>query len=203
MDEKNMSLGSNEENPLKENASITGNEDQNLLSEEDGEDIIELTDVVKPAPSEDNDVIDLVDSVGGEIGSTMDLEEELIVEKLDEEARLDDLLNETIELDEVIEEEGGKESDGEGPFMQDLGLELDDSPDEADLTPAGISNFENENEIQDISVSEEQLKTALERVVKDIYSEKIESMLEELVEKTVRQEIEKLKNLIEDSAKDA
>jgi len=48
-------------------------------------------------------------------------------------------------------------------------------------------------------VTEEQLEKALERVVRDIYGEKIERLLPETTEKTVSREIERLKGrLMED-----
>jgi len=45
-------------------------------------------------------------------------------------------------------------------------------------------------------VSEEQLESALVRVIKETYAEKLEKMIEETVEKTIRQEIDKLSKLL-------
>ena len=74
-------------------------------------------------------------------------------------------------------------------FVDSLGMELDsDEDDSKDLSEA-------------VDVSDEQVETALERVIKKMFYEKIDGILVEVIEKTVTSEIERLKNiLLEDAA---
>ena len=52
------------------------------------------------------------------------------------------------------------------------------------------------------SITEEQLEEAVERVVKEMFSDKIEPLLIKVVEREVGKEIERLKNLLLDGAMD-
>ncbi len=53
---------------------------------------------------------------------------------------------------------------------------------------------------ESVALTDAQVEAALERVVEKIYGEKIEQMMIQTIEKTVKREIEKIKNaLLEDT----
>ncbi len=67
-----------------------------------------------------------------------------------------------------------------------------DSQKEPDI----VSVHEHEPASDTFPLSPEQLEETLERVIKKMFSEKIESILTEVIEKVVTREIEKLKSIL-------
>jgi hypothetical protein len=55
---------------------------------------------------------------------------------------------------------------------------------------------------ESLSIPQDQLEQALERVIKKLYADKIETILVEVIEKTVKAEIERVKTLIRDATGD-
>jgi len=217
MNGKDTPVGPGEKGPFLEKIKITDNDDRILSKMEDEDDIIELTDILAPAPSEDKDAYDLSDEIDLLSKSDPDdimeltdeadapavvLEDAFVLDQSDEEERLDDLLKGTLHLDDVVEEERIGESDRDDHFMQNLGMALDVSHDDSEPISADILAPDDGDKTPSISLAEDQIEAAIERVIKRIFSEKIERMLVEVVERTVKQEIEKLKRLIEDAAND-
>ena len=92
-------------------------------------------------------------------------------------------------LDEVFDEERSKEQIIEDDFIGSMGMELEsEDKQEKDLVS------------ETLSLSPEQIDEALERIIKRMYSEKIESMIVEMIGKAVTREIERIKGTLTDGA---
>ena len=134
---------------------------------------------------EDEEIIELTDEV-------VNTSEEKIIELTDvvEQPPLTDDDSETgLVLDEVFDEERSKEQIIEDDFIGSMGMELEsEDTQEKDLVS------------ETLSLSPEQIDEALERIVKRMYSEKIESMIAEMIEKAVTKEIERMKGTLIDDA---
>lgn len=192
---------------------MTENNDE--ASPKDDENIIDLTDVV--SDTEDIDDIELLDYTDEAIS----VSEKEKVPELDDDIsgnviKLEDDLNKDIEIDHYL--------DNELVDSADLTLELDASKDLSEDNAHGIS-LEPEEESDELGqliadvvedtqqkavyeketasdapepvpLSPEQVDEALERVIKKMYADKIDTILTEAIEKTVTKEIEKLKALL-------
>ncbi|MBC2696098.1 MAG: hypothetical protein HF982_12665 [Desulfobacteraceae bacterium] len=205
---------------------MTGNNDTNQLNDEanpkDDEDIIDLTDVV--SDTEHIDDIEFIDYTDEAISVS---EEEKKVTGLDDIldniVKSEDDLNKEIEIDHYLDDE----------FVDSeyLALELDVSKDLSEDNARDIF-LEPEEELDElgqlitdvvedtqqkaayeketasdtpepITLSPEQVDEALERVINKMYADKIDSILTEVIEKTVTKEIERLKSLmLEDTSID-
>lgn len=134
---------------------------------------------------EDEEIIELTDEA-------VNTSEEKIIELTDvvEQPPLTDDNSETdLVLDEVFDEERSKEQIIEDDFIGSMGMELEsEDTQEKDLVS------------ESLSLSPEQIDEALERIVKRMYSEKIESMIAEMIEKAVTKEIERMKGTLIDDA---
>ena len=193
---------------------MTDNNDTNQLNDEaspkDDEDIIDLTDVV--SDTEDIDDIEFSDYTDEAISVS---EEEKVPELdddiLDNIIKLEDDLNKDIEIDNYLDDEFidsadlGLELDVSEGKKQDISLEPEEESDELGQLIADVvedtqqkAPYEKEtaSDTPDIPLSPEQVDEALERVIKKMYADKIDSMLTEVIEKTVTKEIEKLKALL-------
>ncbi|MDL1968958.1 MAG: hypothetical protein LWW97_10555 [Deltaproteobacteria bacterium] len=207
---------------------MTENNDANQLNDEaspkDDKDIIDLTDVV--SDTENIDDIELLDYTNEAISVS---EEEKKVPELDDdiadnEIKLEDDLNKDIEIDYYLDDEsvdsadlalelnGSKELSEDN--AHDIALEPEEKSDElgqliTDLVEEDTQQkaaYEKETASdapEPIPLSTEQVDEALERVIKEMYADKIDSILTEVIEKTVTKEIERLKALlIEDTSID-
>ena len=181
------------------------------MTDNNDEDIIELTDVVSDTENigdlEFPDYTDEAISVSEEKEKVTELDDDI----LDNVIKLEDDLNKDIEIDHYL--------DNELVDSADLTLELDLSEDNAhgiSLEPEEESDelgqliadvvedtqekaaYEKEtaSDTPDIPLSPEQVDEALERVIKKMYADKIDTILTEAIEKTVTKEIEKLKALL-------
>ena len=193
---------------------MTDNNDTNQLNDEaspeDDEDIIDLTDVV--SDTEDIDDIELPDYIDKAISVS---EEEKVPELddniLDNVVILEDDLNKDIEIDNYLDDEFvdsadlGLEFDASEDKKQDISLEPEEESDELgqliadvveDTQEKAVYEKETASDTPDIPLSPEQVDEALERVIKKMYADKIDSMLTEVIEKTVTKEIERLKALL-------
>lgn len=198
---------------MRQEVDMTENNDE--ASPKDDENIIDLTDVV--SDTEDIDDIELLDYTDEAIS----VSEKEKVPELDDDIsgnviKLEDDLNKDIEIDHYL--------DNELVDSADLTLELDASKDLSEDNAYGIS-LEPEEESDELGqliadvvedtqqkavyeketasdapepvpLSPEQVDEALERVIKKMYADKIDTILTEAIEKTVTKEIEKLKALL-------
>jgi hypothetical protein len=100
-----------------------------------------------------------------------------------------DLLEETSDFDDELGEEVAFDQAINDDFVDSLGMELDSKEDVS------------ENLLDAERVSDAQMEAALERVIKKMFYEKIDSILVEVTEKTVTRELGKLKSiLLQDAA---
>ena len=169
---------------LKKEASDMSQDDEEIIDllddvdESDVEEIITLTEAMSDTPQEIEEIgepihITVDTSQGDE--SIIDLEGNLLEETSD----FDDELGEEVAFDQAINDD----------FVDSLGMELDSKEDVS------------ENLLDAEKVSDAQMEAALERVIKKMFYEKIDSILVEVTEKTVTRELEKLKSiLLQDAA---
>lgn len=153
---------------------------------EDDESILELTNQVTHASGGAEASPGLEDAPGE---SSVEVEGGSEIE--------DDPLAATAELDEGFDDDDfvdslGMEIGGEEP--EDEEDEYSAEPGEAagDLADAALG--------QGVDISGEQLDAALERVIKNMFYDKIDGVLEEVIEKTVTKEIERLKSILLEEA---
>ena len=143
---------------------------------EDDELILELTEEVAEA-SEDTG--EPVEHAVDPLTATIELDE-----GFDDDLDFDDHLDVDHEEDDFVDSLGmeiGTEDDED-----EYGAEPEETADEpADTVPA-----------EGIDISNEQLDAALERVIKNMFYDKIDSLLVEVIEKTVSKEIERLKKIL-------
>jgi hypothetical protein len=141
------------------------------------EEIIELTD--EAVNTSEEKIIELTDVV--EQPPLTDEEKTISVFDDDSETGL--------VLNEVFDEERSKEQVIEDDFIGSMGMELEsEDTQEKDLVS------------ETLSLSPEQIDEALERIIKRMYSEKIESMIVEMIGKAVTREIERIKGTLTDDA---
>ncbi|MCK4468056.1 MAG: hypothetical protein KAU60_06860 [Desulfobacterales bacterium] len=116
------------------------------------------------------------------------LEEEEIIELTDEvtEASINDDLASSIGIDNALEKEISGDQDVTDRFAGSLGMDLEPE----------IDALEDIHE--EVSLSPEHLEETLERVVKKMFSEKIEKMLAEMIEAAVSKEIKSIKERLLD-----
>lgn len=124
-------------------------------------------------PDDDESVLELTDEVA----------------EASEEA--EDPLAAAIELDEGFDDDLDVDHE-EDDFVDSLGMEIgtefdeDEAEETADTSPLA----------EGIDISSEQLDAALERVIKNMFYDKIDNLLVEVIEKTVSKEIERLKKIL-------
>ena len=126
-------------------------------------------------------------------------DQELVIPEDEEIIELTDTIEspaeseeETIELTDMIEDSAESE---------DEIVELTDIAETPDLEPVEpIEKIDEKDDIIEASptVTSEQVDAAIERVVRDMLSEKIESILVQVIEKEVSKEIARLKGLLMD-----
>lgn len=149
----------------------------------DDDEIIELKEEITIDSLDDDDIIDL--TVTAEQPSIDDEKETIAAEaeELTEDEfvfTLDDGLDGEVDLVQGIPDE----------VADSLGMEIDSEEDVSqDL-----------HKLEDIST--EQIEAALERVVKNVFYEKIDRILMEVIEKTVTKEINRIKSVLIDDASD-
>ncbi len=151
--------------------------DDDMLSDETDDSIIELTDIVKDGSGHatQEDIIELTD----------------IVENGDIDLDPDGIKKDSFKLEENFEIED------EISFNDDLELEMGD-PTDAD--PIGDDSFESEEFTEsaaDLNVSQEQVAAALERVIEKKFADKIETILFEAMEKVIEKEIAGIKESLQ------
>ena len=147
-----------------------------------GDDIIELTDIVSDSAGTEEPIIELADIVKAAPPDTP-----VAVE--------DEALN-VIELTDVVQEHAGV-------MDEDVIVETiyEEHPDDDDFTDSlGVDLESGIAAPEAPSISHEQVEAAIERVVKEMLSEKIEPLLLKIIEKEISKEVERLKTLLLDDA---
>ena len=109
-------------------------------------------------------------------------------EELDDIYKTQEILDEISQFDTVEESVLHKQSDPITIKVQDPATE----------NRLEIDSLEQDAATDLSSISSEQLDLAVERVVKKMFSEKIESVLVQVIEKTVTKEINRIKNILLD-----
>jgi hypothetical protein len=144
------------------------------------DEILELTDEVIEPSHDDEAIIDLMDTV-----EEISIETEAPIAKSDDIPDLEsDLFEETIDVDEELDHEAAPDLSLKDDFADSLGIEVETGEDIPEVSLKGDR------------VSDEQVEAALERVVKKMFYEKIDGILVEVIEKTVKTEIERLKSIM-------
>jgi hypothetical protein len=144
------------------------------------DEILELTDEVIEPSHDDEAIIDLMDTV-----EEISIETEAPIAKSDDIPDLEsDLFEETIDVDEELDHEAAPDLSLKDDFADSLGIEVKTGEDIPEVSLKGDR------------VSDEQVEAALERVVKKMFYEKIDGILVEVIEKTVKTEIERLKSIM-------
>jgi len=143
--------------------------------------VIELKEEVTEGPQDEEDIIDLFNSVD-QPAVGVETEEAVaeVIEPVDDGV--------VLALDDEISKELALDKDLKGDFADSLGMELSSSED----VSKDLSGVE--------GVSEEAVEAALERVIKKMFYEKIDRVLVEVIEKTVTKEIERLKGILLEDA---
>ena len=122
---------------------------------------------------------------------------ELTNEVAEASEEAEDPLAATIELEESFDDDLDVDHE-EDDFVDSLGMEIgteyDEDKEEAEETAAEPADTSPPAE--GIDISSEQLDAALERVIKNMFYDKIDSILAKVIEKTVSKEIERLKKIL-------
>ncbi|MFH2046648.1 MAG: hypothetical protein ABIK92_16050 [Pseudomonadota bacterium] len=167
-----------------ENESFKDPELMSLISDlknsiDSDDEIIELTEDM--IVSLEDEVIELTDIV--EAASTVNPvgnEQEIVMKDLEEDI---------VDSDEYIKDD----------FAASLGMEIESEIDSAEeFAENKTFDLEEESPIGSgtINVSPQQVEAAIERVVQKILGDKIDSILIEVIERAVKQEIIRLKNVL-------
>ena len=114
------------------------------------------------------------------------LEEEEIIELTDEVVEASGDFATSIGIDDALEKEISGDQNMADRFAGSLGMNLEPEID-------GLEDIHKE-----VSLSPEHLEETLERVVKKMFSEKIEKMLAEMIEEAVSREIKIIKEKLRD-----
>lgn len=160
------------------------------------EEIIELTEVVSESTEADEPIIELTDIVveaAAEADAPAEDAEENIIEltevvqkSAEEEEATTAVLGEDSALDAAFSEPADYELPSDDDFVDTLGVDL-----EAGIDPPAPP-----------AISSEDVEAAIERVVKEMLSEKIDTLLRKVIETEVSKEVERIKNLLLDEAPD-
>lgn len=161
-------------------------------AEED--EILELVDAVDAAQIDDDEIIDLVDAATAEPEVT-----EAPLEEMDAEELIDSIIEETLELEEILDEESTQIPEEIDEFVEDLGMDLDEDLEPVEESEEALGE-EAEDSSDPVAVTSEQVETAVARVVAEVYSDRIEDLLVSAVEEKVKSEIERLQAIIDDAA---
>jgi hypothetical protein len=167
--------------------------DEIIEPSQNDEEIIDLMDTVEEIsiePDEDEEIIELIAESGDtpkeieEIGESVFTTGDLSPESDDIPGLESDLFEGTIDFDAEFDQEVSMDPSLKDDFADSLGIELETGDD----IPEGS--------LEAGRVSDEQIAAALERVIKKMFYEKIDGILVEVIEKTVKREIERLKNIL-------
>jgi hypothetical protein len=198
---------------------LADNDDQ---TDSDEEDFLELLDVEEESPEEDEDHIDfdaaedemddaeienffsesfdeekeeiefdqkvedeVAESLGMDLESDLEMTEDTTDEDIDFKFDTEVITDKKDELDTILFESTSAASV----------IGTDEETPEADEPP--IEDVEETAEVADLgTISNQQIEDAIERLIQQNYSEKIEAIIVQVIEKAVSNEIEKLKDML-------
>ncbi|MGA8181585.1 MAG: hypothetical protein WB792_16105, partial [Desulfobacterales bacterium] len=155
-----------------------GVDDVSELTED--ENLIDLTETAEETALETENIGEPVPDVSD---SVIDFED---ISEFD-----DDLIKETADVTNESDSEAILDAALKDDFADSLGIELD--------SEEGAK----ENLFDTGKVTNDQVEAALERVIKKMFYEKIDRLLVDTIEKTVKKEIERLKKALLDDATDS
>jgi len=141
-------------------------------------------------PDEEEEIIELIAEPGdtpeeiAEIGESVFTTGDPSPEFEDIPGLESDLFEETIDFDTEFDQKVSLDPSVKDDFADSLGIEIETGDDIL------------EGSLEAGRVSDEQIAAALERVIKKMFYEKIDGILVEVIEKTVKREIERLKNIL-------
>ena len=133
---------------------------------------------------EEEEIIELTDEVMDASIQPPEVEDNKEIEVQFSEP-IDDDLASSIGIDDALEKEISGDQDMADSFADSLGMDLEPE----------IDALEDIHE--EVSLSPEHLEETLERVVKKMFSEKIEKMLAEMIEAAVSKEITSIKEKLQ------
>ncbi|MEA3414546.1 MAG: hypothetical protein U9R02_00030 [Thermodesulfobacteriota bacterium] len=145
--------------------------------------------VEKIQPLEEEEIVELTDEVIEASIQPPEVEDNKEIEVQLSESVDDDLAS-SIGIDDALEKEISGDQDMADSFADSLGVDLEPE----------IDALEDMHE--EVSLSPEHLEETLERVVKKMFSEKIEKMLAEMIEAAVSKEITSIKEKLQDEFRD-
>lgn len=155
----------------------------------DQEEVIELSEAAEEMPFDDDDVIELEDSLEEEILELSDAAPETVPEDESVANFSDDA--ETI----YVENENTLGFANEPADVLEDAIVIDGGLNQARDSFQGMPVYPDPETIA-VNLSQEQLEKVLEQVVKTQFGDKMESILVEVIEKTVAREIQKIKDLL-------
>lgn len=170
--------------------------DKNETGQFDEEEIIELTSTASEPPGADEESIEpaetsaetsSADEPAPESGETSEIPGISIMDDDDDMDAFDDNFEGDMDLP----------PDDDDDFVESMGMEVvSESTEEETVSDFQEDTAEETADAGPVSITPEQMEAALERVVKNLYAEKIESILVDVVKKTITREIDRLKGTL-------
>lgn len=170
--------------------------DKNETGQFDEEEIIELTSTASEPPGADEEIIEpaetpaetsSADDPAPESGETSEMPGISIMDDDDDIDAFDDNFEGDMDLP----------PDDDDDFVESMGMEVVSESTEEETAPDFQEDIAEETaDAGPVSITPEQVEAALERVVKNLYAEKIESILVDVVKKTITKEIDRLKGTL-------
>lgn len=183
--------------------------------------IIELTDIVSGAPQAEDKIIELTD-IAKEPPATAT---ESAVEQAEDTFSSEDILRNAapaeqddgitdlesaLIFDDELEEAFNEELAQEDDFTSDLGMEIDDESDFEELTaeepiaeevvdpsaPQEPAEMVAKTVETPAPISDEQIEAAVAKIMEEKFSQRIESLMVDAVEKAVEKELAKIKAIL-------
>ena len=159
--------------------------------------LLDHSDPAMPGGDANDAMLGFGETDSGEEGTMLGATEGMDVDDI-----IDSVIENALELEDAIAEELNAGPEPVGEFAGDLGMDLDEDDLEL-MEVAPVAGEEGSaRAAQDIDIPAEKIEEALEQVVTKVYSDTIKDMLVSVVEKTVKDEIEKLRTLIDNATDD-
>jgi hypothetical protein len=187
------------------------NPGQDLLDEET---IIELTQVVTES-SEAEPIIELTQVVTESVEAdepVIELTDIAVETAVEADASPEDSTENIIELTDVVQKRAGEEEEGGAETVLDEDPLYSAVSEETDLEPLSDDDLLDTLGVDleagidpspaPPAISTEDVEAAIERVVKKMLSEKIDTLLRKVIETEVSKEVDRIRNLLLDEAPD-
>ena len=198
--------------PVIELTDIAGDGDEPVIeltdvAEDEDEPVIELTDV---AEDEDEPVVELTDAAEDEDEPVIELTDVAVEAVSEAEPVAEDAAENIIELTDAVDAvQKNTEEQREAPETvpgEDSGLgavfseatDYEPLPDDDFTDTLGVDLEAGLDPPAPPAISSEDIEAAIERVVKEMLSEKIDVLLRKVIEREVSKEVERIKTLLLD-----